>query len=64
MAENEYKTFTLAEVNENSSAGRPLIVINNSVYDVTSFLNEVTILELYFKISTAERPITALNFLI
>jgi hypothetical protein len=37
------KLFTLAEVAESSSATKPLIVINNAVYDVTNFLNEVSI---------------------
>ncbi len=37
----ESKTFTLAEVEQNSSPSKPLLIIDNAVYDVTEFLNEV-----------------------
>lgn len=36
----ESKIFTRAEIAQDSSPTKPLIIINNSVYDVTSFLNE------------------------
>lgn len=38
---SETKQFTLEEVKQKSSSSQPLLVISNSVYDVTSFLNEV-----------------------
>ncbi|KAK7576143.1 hypothetical protein V9T40_012429 [Parthenolecanium corni] len=37
---SETKIFTLKQVEEESSPSKPLLVINNAVYDVTSFLNE------------------------
>lgn len=37
----EVKQFTFEEVKQQSSSSKPLLVINNAVYDVTSFLNEV-----------------------
>lgn len=38
---SETKVYTLKEVEDESSPGKPLLVINNAVYDVTTFLNEV-----------------------
>lgn len=37
---SETKVYTLKEVEEESSSTKPLLVINNAVYDVTTFLNE------------------------
>lgn len=36
------KTFKLAEVAKNNDSKKTWIVIHNSVYDVTAFLNEVS----------------------
>lgn len=41
MTEKEVKKYSLAEVRENASAKNPWIIINDSVYDVTEFLNDV-----------------------
>lgn len=38
---SETKVYTLKEVEDESSPSKPLLVINNAVYDVTTFLNEV-----------------------
>lgn len=37
---SETKVYTLKEVEDESSPSKPLLVINNAVYDVTTFLNE------------------------
>lgn len=41
MTEKEVKKFSLAEVRENTDPKKPWIIINDSVYDVTEFLNDV-----------------------
>lgn len=41
MSEKEVKKYSLAQVRENANAKTPWIVINDSVYDVTEFLNDV-----------------------
>lgn len=38
---SETKVYTLKQVEEENSPSKPLLVINNAVYDVTTFLNEV-----------------------
>jgi hypothetical protein len=44
MAEgSETKLYSLAQVAENNNNKKTWIVIHNSVYDVTLFLNEVSI---------------------
>ncbi|KAK7580305.1 hypothetical protein V9T40_000934 [Parthenolecanium corni] len=37
---SETKVYTLKQVEEENSPSKPLLVINNAVYDVTTFLNE------------------------
>lgn len=44
------KKFTLADVQETSNPNKPLLVIDNVVYDVTTFMNEVRVKINYFKI--------------
>lgn len=41
MSEKVVKKYTLAQVRENADTKKPWIVINDSVYDVTEFLNDV-----------------------
>ncbi|XP_022163296.1 cytochrome b5-like [Myzus persicae] len=40
MAEKEVKKYSMAEVVANANATNPWIVINDSIYDVTEFLND------------------------
>ena len=41
MAEAETKKYTLEEVKKHNQAGSSWLVIDNKVYDVTKFLDEV-----------------------
>ena len=41
MDEAETKTYTLEEVKKHNQAGSSWLVIENKVYDVTKFLDEV-----------------------
>jgi len=41
MSEKEVKKYSLAEVKEKANVKKPWIVINDNVYDVTEFLNDV-----------------------
>lgn len=41
MSEEKLKTYTLEEIAEHSSNDSIWILINNGVYDVTQFLEEV-----------------------
>lgn len=41
MSEKEVKKYTMAEVKEKASTNSPWIVINDCIYDVTDFLNDV-----------------------
>lgn len=41
MTEKEVTLYTLAQVRENANSKKPWIVIEDSVYDVTEFLNDV-----------------------
>lgn len=41
MSEKEVKKYSLAEVQEKAAAKQPWIVINDCVYDVAEFLNDV-----------------------
>lgn len=43
MSEKEVKKYSLAEVKANASAKKPWIIINDCIYDVTEFLNDVPI---------------------
>lgn len=48
MAAVTGKKYTMAEVKEHSSPTDVWTVIHDKVYDVTKFLNEVSLLDLYF----------------
>lgn len=41
MSEKEVKKYSMAQVVENANATNPWIVINDCIYDVTEFLNDV-----------------------
>jgi len=41
MTEKEVKKYSLAEVAANANATNPWIVIDDCIYDVTEFLNDV-----------------------
>lgn len=41
MSEKEVKLYTMAEVRENANSKKPWIVIDDCIYDVTEFLNDV-----------------------
>lgn len=37
----EVKTYSMAQVRENANTTKPWIVIDDCIYDVTEFLNDV-----------------------
>jgi cytochrome b involved in lipid metabolism len=41
MSEKEVKKYSMAEVREQADAKNPWMVINDSIYDVKEFLNDV-----------------------
>jgi len=46
MSEKQVKKYSLAEVREKADAKKSWIVINDNVYDVTEFLNDVRLVQL------------------